>query len=136
VWCFNAESSRDPSPKTSRAISTDDIKKPLPSITETSELEKQVLALTDNNEMVQFPPVVSTNGTSKAASPHTYCFPVAQTNRATTKSNGYLLAETALTSTKNKVGRHLAAIPVHFEMFIIKICHVFLSSNWTLKSNG
>lgn len=98
----STESSRDPSPKTSRAISTDDIKKPLPSITEASELEKQVLALTDNNEMVQFPPVVSTNGTSKAAGPHTYCFPVAQTNRAATKSNGYLLAETALSSTKSK----------------------------------
>jgi hypothetical protein len=78
------------------------MKKTLPVITETSELEKQVLALSDNNEMVQFPPVVSTNGTSKGAN-HTYCFPIPQTNRATTKSNGYLLAETALSSTKNKV---------------------------------
>jgi hypothetical protein len=76
-----------------------------------------VLTLTDNNEMVQFPPVVSTNGTSKAASPHMYCFPVTQTNRATAKSNGYLLAETALTSTKNKVGRCLAAVPVHLKFF-------------------
>jgi hypothetical protein len=103
--CLTAESSRDPSPKTSRAISTDDIKKPLPSITEASELEKQVLALSDNNEMVQFPPAVSTNGTSKAASPRTYCFGVAQTNRPpASKSNGYLLAETALSSAKSKVG--------------------------------
>jgi hypothetical protein len=106
VCCNNAESSRDPSPKTSRAISADDIKKTLPIITETNELEKQVLALSDNNEMVQFPPVVSTNGTSKGTS-HTYCFPVPQTNGTTTKSNGYLLAETTLNSTKNKVGFHV-----------------------------
>jgi hypothetical protein len=78
------------------------MKKTLPVITETCELEKQVLALSDSNEMVQFPPVVSTNGTSKGAS-HTYCFPIPQTNTATTKPNGYLLAETALNSTKNKV---------------------------------
>ncbi|XP_021930091.1 sodium-dependent phosphate transporter 1-A isoform X2 [Zootermopsis nevadensis] len=97
----STESSRDPSPKTSRAISTDDMKKTLPVITETCEQEKQVLALSDNNEMVQFPPVVSTNGTNKGAN-HTYCFPIPQTNIATTKSNGYLLAETTLNSSNNK----------------------------------
>ncbi|XP_069682380.1 sodium-dependent phosphate transporter 1-B [Periplaneta americana] len=119
----STESSRDPSPKTSRAISTDDIKKTLPIITETNELEKQVLALSDNNEMVQFPPVVSTNGTSKGAS-QTYCFPVPQTNGATTKSNGYLLAETALNATKKD-----SVSPIEAENMITS-----LSGNGTLPA--
>ena len=87
--CHVAELSRDPSPKTTRAISTDDLKKNLPIITETSEQEKQ--ALSNNNEPVQLPPV----GDSQ-----TYCFPTPQTNGSTTKSNGYLLAETALSANK------------------------------------
>ena len=34
---------------------------------------------------------------------HSYCFPVSQVATSTTKSNGYVQAETALISSKDKV---------------------------------
>lgn len=85
----STESSRDPSPKSSRAISTDDIK-------------KHAFPRCSDSEMVHFPPVLSTHGASHDDGPHNYCFPVAQVATATTKSNGYLQAETALNSSKDK----------------------------------
>ncbi|KAJ9589244.1 hypothetical protein L9F63_017543 [Diploptera punctata] len=96
----STESSRDPSPKTSRGVSTDDLRKNLPVITET-----QALTLSDNNEMVQFPPIVAPNGNSQ-----TYCFP--QTNGSTTKTNGYLLAETALSAANKDTVETISSLQV------------------------
>jgi hypothetical protein len=61
--------------------------------------------------MVHFPPVLSTHAASHDDGPHNYCFPVAQVATATTKSNGYLQAETALNSSKDKVTFCLSGVP-------------------------
>jgi len=85
----STESSRDPSPKSSRAISTDDIK-------------KHAFPRCGDSEMVHFRPVLSTLGTNHEGGPHTYCFPVVPVDTSTTKSNGYVQAETTLNSSKSK----------------------------------
>ncbi|XP_047105590.1 sodium-dependent phosphate transporter 2 isoform X1 [Schistocerca piceifrons] len=95
----STESSRDPSPKPSRSISVEDVKRNLPIITETSEPEKMQL-VQDENEMVQFTGNAA-NGTRNGQT--TYCFPLPQPNDTNTKLNGYLLAETAIGATKDNM---------------------------------
>lgn len=85
-----AESSRETSPKPSRAVSEEDVKR-LPIITESSEPEK-ISTVLDESEMAQFPGGQG-NGTA------TFLFPKRQTN-GTTKPNGYLMAETTLNNAK------------------------------------
>ncbi|XP_067014341.2 sodium-dependent phosphate transporter 1-A isoform X2 [Anabrus simplex] len=95
----STESSRDPTPKPSRAMSTEDLKKVLPMITEaSSELEKSNQMIAGGDAEV----IVSLNGSAANGLTN----PVApQTNTTNTKSNGFLLAETALTNSVVKDGK-------------------------------
>jgi hypothetical protein len=53
--------------------------------------------------MVHFRPVLPTLATIQDDVPHNYCFPVGPVATSTTKSNGYVQAETNLNSSKDKV---------------------------------